>query len=107
MPRATQSKVGSIVQYFRTEDLKVANLAFELVRDALRERNAKAQKAKAPRKATPAEVATAPPPAPTRKVKKAKKKAQRKRTQTQAQVEQVLDGAGDGIEQPVDVYAEA
>ena len=107
MPRAAQSKVGSIVSYFRTEDLKVANLAFELVRDALRERNAKAQKAKAPRKTATTEVAAAPAPTPPRKVKKAKKKAQRKRTQTQAQVEAVLDGAGDGIEQPVDQYAEA
>lgn len=108
MPRVQQSKIGSIVAFFRTVPLEVMDLAFDLVRDEVQERRGKSQAAKARAKkvapaaaAAPAPAATAGPTAvPARKGKpgpKAKaKKSHKKKVAPPAPVaEQALPDSSD------------
>lgn len=79
MPRAQQSKVGAIVDFFRTAPLESADIVMQLSRDALNARKQKSEKAKE-RSKTPQTVggpgpAVAAVGAPKKKKAKAKVKA--------------------------------
>lgn len=74
MPRVAQSTIGSIVNFFRTADLPVMNIAFELVRDEVRGRNAKSDAAKKRAKKADAPAAEADAPAPVARKNAAKGK---------------------------------
>lgn len=80
MPKAAQSKIGSVVAFFRTASLEVMEIGFDLVRDVVRERLGKSNAAKTRAKALPA-ASTSEAPAtaaapkrrgPGKKAKKAK-----------------------------------
>jgi hypothetical protein len=90
MARAQQSKIGSIVSFFRSAPLEVMDLAFDLVRDEVNGRRLKSREAKA-RAATPTTPAHAAE-TPTKRVKAARKakgvrKPHKKRLGTSREVE--------------------
>lgn len=93
MPRAQQSKASTIVNYFRTEDLGVAETVLGLAQDAVKERKQRSTDAKA--RAAKASVAAAVQPAAPKP--KAKKKA-RKRKATAAQVDDLSSPTVDSID---------
>jgi hypothetical protein len=67
MPKANQSKISSIVEYFRKAPLDVMDIAFDLVRDEVNGRRAKARAA-GPETASPSAAVH------TKKAKGARKK---------------------------------
>lgn len=115
MPRSPQSPIGRIVDFFRQAPLEVMNIASDLVRDVVADRNKKSRDAKERAKpvkkshkkkaAKPAPAAAPTPKAAKVKGKKKQVRAPRQRRQTQEELppppseEDLLDPDDNALEE--------
>lgn len=102
MPRATTSKTGGILSFFRTADLDIAALVLDLCKDEVSARRQKSAAARARAQAPPSSLVA---PAKVRKAAGAKvgvktRKPTRRRAPVQSRLPEMPEG--DGVEQEAD-----
>lgn len=99
MPRATQSKIGGIVAFFRSASMEVAEAVMDMAKDAIRERKDKSEVIKAAQLKAKRKADKKDAPAPAAKTDKPKP---RKRHRNRSRAAQATDQST-----PVEVPPEA